>query len=366
MVIEATGNAAAVVDVLSPYVDRVVIANPKAAIRAVICTYLNRIVVAQSRRGLKKHLTSALIKTTFNSNDRARPKRGKNLKPSQFHFMKPASLHEVFELLDRYGEDARLIAGGQSLLPALNMRLSAPEVLIDLAGQTTLHGIGIRDNVLRIGALTTYSKILASSEVRFAAPLLHQALPWVAHHAIRNRGTIGGSLANADPAAEMPACMLALDARLEATSRSGHRKIPATEFFHGLFETDLKLGEILTAVEIPLTQGVYRSHFLEFSRRLGDFAMAGLATRARVDGDVFDDVRLAYCGVDTRPIRARAAERVLNGRSFSDAVIEEVKSALADDLSPSGDLQTTGEMKVLLSQVLAQRALTAMVKGEDR
>ena len=286
------------------------------------------------------------------------------MKPSQFDYAKPNSVEEIFDLLARYGDDARLLAGGQSLLPSLNMRLSAPTMLIDLTAQDALRGIVIGDGVLRIGALTTYAEVQASAEVARAAPLLSQAIPWIAHPAIRNRGTIGGSLSHADPAAEMPACMLALDAQLEIAAKGGRRRIAAADFFRGLFETDLRPGEILTAIEVPVIQAGYRSGFSEFSRRLGDFAISGLAAHARFEGEVLSDVRLAYCGVDTRPVRARLTEQVLKGRSFGSVTLAEAKAALAKDLSPPDDLQATGQMKLLLSQVLMERVLTAMARAD--
>lgn len=282
------------------------------------------------------------------------------MKPAPFDYTKPNSVEEVFDLLDRYGDDARLLAGGQSLLPSLNMRLSAPAILIDITGQDALRGIVIGDGVLRIGALTTYAEVKASTEVARAAPMLSQAIPWIAHPAIRNRGTVGGSLAHADPAAELPACMLALDAQLEIAAKSGRRRVAVADFFRGLFETDLKPGEMLTAIEVPVIRANYRSGFSEFSRRSGDFAMSGLAAHARFDGEVLSDVRLAYCGVDTRPVRARTAERVLEGRPFGSAALAEAKAALTKDLDPPDDLQATGQMKLHLSQVLAGRVLTAM------
>lgn len=286
------------------------------------------------------------------------------MKPAPFDYAKPNSLEEVFDLLDRYGDDARLLAGGQSLLPSLNMRLSAPAILIDITGQDALRGIVAGDGVLRIGALTTYAEVKASAEVARAAPMLSQAIPWIAHPAIRNRGTVGGSLAHADPAAELPACMLALDAQIEIAAKGGRRRVAVADFFRSLFETDLKPGEMLTAIEVPLIRADYRSGFSEFSRRSGDFAMSGLAAHARFDGEVLSDVRLAYCGVDTRPVRARTAERVLEGRPFGSAALAEAKAALTKDLDPPDDLQATGQMKLHLSQVLAGRVLTAMARAD--
>jgi aerobic carbon-monoxide dehydrogenase medium subunit len=286
------------------------------------------------------------------------------LKPAPFDYVKPNSVEEVFDLLDRYGDDARLLAGGQSLLPSLNMRLSAPAILIDITGQDALRGIVTVDGVLRIGALTTYAEVKASAEVARAAPMFSQAIPWIAHPAIRNRGTVGGSLVHADPAAELPACMLALDAQLEIAAKGGRRRVAVADFFRGLFETNLKPGEMLMAIEVPVIRADYRSGFSEFSRRSGDFAISGLAAHARFDGEVLSDVRLAYCGVDTRPVRARIAERVLEGRPFGSAALAEAKAALAKDLAPPDDLQATGQMKLHLSQVLAGRVLTAMGRAD--
>jgi carbon-monoxide dehydrogenase medium subunit len=244
------------------------------------------------------------------------------------------------------------------------MRLSVPAILIDITGLDALRGIVAGDGVLRIGALTTYAEVKASAEVARAAPMLSQAIPWIAHPAIRNRGTVGGSIALADPAAELPACMLALDAQLEIAAKGSRRKVAAADFFHGLFETDIKPGEILTAIEVPVLRADYRSGFSEFSRRSGDFAITGLAAHARFDGEVLSDVRLTYCGVDIRPVRARIAERVLEGRPFGSAALAEAKAALAKDLDPRADLQATGEMKLHLSQVLAGRVLTAMGRAD--
>jgi carbon-monoxide dehydrogenase medium subunit len=287
------------------------------------------------------------------------------MKPAPFRYEKPETLEEVFSLLAEHGDDARLLAGGQSLLATLNMRLSVPALLIDITGLDALRGIAVDGDKLRVGALTTHAAVKASSDVTESAPLLAQTMPYIAHPAIRNRGTIGGSLANADPAAELPSCMLALDAEMEIAGASGKRVVPAAEFFHGLYETDLEQGEVLTSVFIPVTTAGYRSGFSEFSRRSGDFAMAGLAARARFDGEVAADVRLAFCGVDIRPVRATAAEQALEGKPVTAEQIEEAKARLADDLDPPDDLQATGEMKLHLSRVLVERVFLAMARAGD-
>ena len=285
------------------------------------------------------------------------------MKPAPFEYEKPASLEEVFRLLAENGDEARILAGGQSLLATLNMRLSSPALLIDITGLDQLRGMAVQGDRLRIGALTTHAMVKSSPDVARCAPLLAQTMPFIAHPAIRNRGTIGGSLANADPAAELPSCMLALGAEMEIAGAAGTRMVAAGEFFHGLYETDLKPGEVLTGVSVPVAAAGYRSGFSEFSRRSGDFAMAGLAAHARFDGETASDIRLAFCGVDIRPVRAGSAEQALEGKAVTAELLEEAKARLADDLDPPDDLQSSGKMKLHLSRVLLDRVFSAMARA---
>lgn len=282
------------------------------------------------------------------------------MKPAPFDYAKPASLDQAFDLLETHGDGARLLAGGQSLLATLNMRLSAPAILVDISGLEVLRGISVDNGLLRIGALTSHTELANSEAVAAAAPLLAQAVPHIAHPAVRNRGTFGGSLAHADPAAELPACMVALDAELELAGRGGVRTVAAAEFFHGLYETALEPGEILTAARIPALQSGCRSGFSEFARRCGDFAMAALAAHAQFDGDTVRDLRLVYAGVDIRPVRAAAAEKALLGGAISPERLAEARARLGEDLQPSGDLQASAEMKLQLSGVLLERVLSEM------
>ena len=282
------------------------------------------------------------------------------MKPAPFEYVKAQSLEEVFDLLERHGDDARLLAGGQSLLPTLNMRLSAPAILVDICGLDALDGISVTGGTLRIGALATHSQVKASAAVSQNAPLLAQAMPYIAHPAIRNKGTFGGSLANADPAAELPACIVALGAELEVAGKGGTRSVPAADFFHGLYETALEPSEVLVAVNIPALSAGYRSGFSEFARRTGDFAISALAAHARFDGDAAQDVRLAFSGVDIRPVRAAAAERLVEGKPVTAELLVEAKARLADDLDPSDDVHASRRMKLHLSGVLLERVLSAM------
>jgi len=233
--------------------------------------------------------------------------------------VKPGSLAEVFDLLEKHGDDARLLAGGQSLVATLNMRLSSPAVLVDITALPGLAGISAGRDRVRIGALTTHRAVERSAEIAAALPLLARAARHIAHVAIRNVGTFGGSVAMADPAAEWPACCLALDAELVIARRGGERRVKARDFFKSLYETDLKPGEVLTAIEIPAPGKDYRSAFLELARRAGDYAIVGVAALARVKGATLEDVRLAYLGVGQTPVLAKNAMAAAAGKPPADA-----------------------------------------------
>jgi len=267
------------------------------------------------------------------------------VKAASFAYAKPRSLAQALELIARPG--AKALAGGQSLIPSLNMRLSSPELLVDITGLDELRGIRLDKDVVRIGALTTHAEIEKSEVVKKHLPLLAQAVPHIAHPAIRNRGTIGGSLALADPAAEYPACVLALDATIVATGPKGERKIKASDFFKSLFETALQEGELLTAVEIRAQKKGERSAFLELARRHGDYAIIGLAAFA-ANGTK----RLAYFGAADRAVLAQNAAKAKD--------LESAKAALAKDLQPPADLYHSSETKLHLARVLLERAWTTL------
>ena len=285
------------------------------------------------------------------------------MKAPPFDYVRVAALPEVFALLQQHGDQARVLAGGQTLLATLNMRLSEPALLIDIGGLAALRGIALSGGTLRIGALTTHAEIEGSALVAVHAPLLAQAAPHIAHRAIRNRGTLGGSLAYADPAAEWPACALALDATLVLASAGGERRIAANDFFTGLFETALAPGELITAVELP-TLAAHEHHvFDELARRRGDYAIAGLAARGIVRDGRVSGLRLAFLGVDDRPLRAVRTETALEGATLDDAAIALALKTLADDLEPFGDLTSNAATKRHLAGVLTQRALRRLAAG---
>jgi carbon-monoxide dehydrogenase medium subunit len=272
------------------------------------------------------------------------------LKPAPFAYAKARSVAHAIELLG--ADDARLLAGGQSLIATLNMRLSHPALLIDLNGVGGLDGIVSSNGQLEIGALVRHAQAERSAELARRAPLIALAMPHIGHPAIRNRGTIGGSVAFADPAAELPACVLALDGELAIAGPQGSRAVKADDFFKGLFETALTARDVLTAIRIPAAGAETRVGFAEFARRHGDYAMVGLAASARADGKQLRDLRLAYFGVGPTPLRARHAEQALAAGDVEAAV-----RALAQDLNPPDDVQASGTVKTHLAGVLLRRVI---------
>ena len=284
------------------------------------------------------------------------------MKPAPFAYVRAGTLDDVFRLLDEHGDGARILAGGQSLMATLNMRLSAPEALVDIGRVPGLAGIEDTGDALRIGAMTRHADVEASELVAAHAPLLASAMPHVAHPAIRNRGTFGGSIAFADPAAELPACAVALRARMTIAGRSGTRTVGADSFFRGLYETALGPGEVLTAVEVPKIAPGWRSGFMELARRHGDYAIIGLAAHVRVDdgGRFGGGARVVFFGVGDRPATAARAAALLEGEAWSDALAARVADTLGEELDPFEDLNADAAMRRHLAGVLARRTLAPL------
>jgi carbon-monoxide dehydrogenase medium subunit len=286
------------------------------------------------------------------------------MKPAPFEYHRPASLAETFDLLDRYGDDGRLLAGGQSLVPALNLRLAAPRAVIDLNRVPDLDGIRVTPEGLVIGALARQEALERSALVREHAPLIAAAVPHVGHAAIRARGTVGGSLALADPAAELPACAVALEATIRVGRRGGHRDVGADDFFRGVYTTALAPGEVVTELRVPRPAPGWRWGFQELARRHGDFALAGLAAGARMEAGMLAETRLVFFGVGTRPVRARGAEAALAGRRAEEATLAAAARALEADLDPPGDVHGSPALRRHLARVLLARVLRGL--GEPR
>jgi carbon-monoxide dehydrogenase medium subunit len=279
------------------------------------------------------------------------------MKPAPFEYHRPTSLAETFDLLERYGDEGRVLAGGQSLVPALNLRLATPRAVIDINRIPDLDAVRATPEGLVIGALVRQETLDRSALVREHAPLIAAALPHVGHSAIRARGTIGGSLALADPAAELPACAVALAATIRAASRGGRRDIAAADFFRGIYTTALEPGEIVTEVVVPRAAAGWRWGFEELARRRGDFALAGLAAGARVERGLVAEARLVFFGVGTRPVRARGAESTLAGRRPDADTLTAAGLKLEGELDPPGDIHGSPALRRHLARVLLARVV---------
>ncbi len=283
------------------------------------------------------------------------------MKPAPFAYARPDTLDDVFGLLEKHGSEARILAGGQSLMATLNMRLSEPRILIDINRIEGLANISDAGSAIRIGAMARHVDVETSELVRTQVPLIASAMPHIAHPAIRNRGTFGGSIALADPAAELPACVTALDAEIVVAGRNGERRVSAGGFFKGLFETALEDGEIVTAIEIPKSGGDWKSGFMELARRHGDYAIIGLAAHVQIDGDRFGEARLAYFGAGDRPVAASRTAGLLRGRTLSDDLAADLAESLREELDPPDDFNADGAMRKHLAGVLAKRTLNAIM-----
>lgn len=277
------------------------------------------------------------------------------MKAADFQYERPASLADALALLGDEALDATPLAGGQSLMPMMNFRLAQPGMLVDLSGLEGLRGITVVNGALRIGAMTRYVEMVRSDLVTEHAPLIAMALPHVAHAAVRNRGTIGGSVALADPAAEMPALLLALDAVVTVASVEGERDVAATDFFLGMYETALEEGELVVGITIPPRASDRLFAFYELARRHGDYAMAGVAVSCTASGHVCSDYRVAYFSIADRALRASGAEAALEGLEPMEAA-EAAVAALAE-LPFAGDLNAGTATKQHLSGVVLKRAL---------
>jgi aerobic carbon-monoxide dehydrogenase medium subunit len=280
------------------------------------------------------------------------------VKPAPFAYERARSLEHAIELIAGT-EDARLLAGGQSLIATLNMRLSRPQLIVDINRVPGLDRITLGNGQIEIGALVRYAQAERSAEVAAHAPLIAEALPFIGHPAIRNRGTIGGSIAFGDPAAELPACFVALDGEAVIAGPAGTRAVKADAFYKGLFESALTPHDVLTAIRIPVATSETRTAFAELARRHGDYAIVGLAATARATGKTLSDVRLVFFGVGTMPIRARAAEAALAAGD-----VEAAAKAVAIDLDPPDDVQASGAVKRQLAGVLLRRVARQLM-GED-
>lgn len=280
------------------------------------------------------------------------------MKPPPFDFFAPTTVQEAVALLRQHGGEAKVIAGGQSLMPLLNMRLARPGVLVDINRVSSLDYIREDGGVLAIGATTRHRTVERSAAVQKLQPLLHNAVRHIAHPQIRNRGTIGGSIAHADPAAELPAVCVALDAEIRAAGPGGERTIKAGDFFVTFLTTALEPDELLTEIRIPALPAGTGWGFKEVSRRHGDFALAGVATTLRLVGGSCAGPRVVLFGVGSVPLRARRAEVVLDGQRPSQALFAEAAQVASEEIDdPLSDIHASSEFRRHIAMTLTRQAL---------
>ncbi len=284
------------------------------------------------------------------------------MKPPPFVYHAPSTIAEATALLHEAGEEGRVLAGGQSLIPLMNFRLARPGHLVDVTTVRALDYIRADDGQLRIGAAARQSAVERDQTAAARTPLLVEALHLVGHEPIRHRGTVVGSLAHADPAAEIPAVALAMEAELTAVGPRGERRIPASDFFTGPFSTALETGELLTEVSFPTWPPGTGHAFLEFARRHGDFAVAGAAALVHLEGEVVDRVAIALCGVAGTPVRATEAESRLLGERPTPAAIEAAAEAATSDLAPASDIHGSSAYRRQVARTYVRRALTLAVE----
>jgi len=279
------------------------------------------------------------------------------VKPPKFDYHAPTTVDEALALLQRYGGDAKVLAGGQSLMPLLNFRLSRPAALVDLNRIPALAYIREHDGQVRLGAMTRQRTIEFDSIVARKLPLLREATRWVGHLPIRTRGTIGGSIAHADPSAEYPAVLTALEGEVVARGPKGERVVPARDLFRTYLTTSLEPEEILVEVRLPATPAGAGVALEEFARRHGDFAIVGIAAMIAREGQRCTQARLATAGAGPVPLRLRAAEEILEREGLGDAAIEAAARRAAELVSPDSDIHASADYRRHLTGVLTRRAL---------
>ncbi|MGC9668351.1 FAD binding domain-containing protein [Planosporangium sp. 12N6] len=282
--------------------------------------------------------------------------------PAAFDYTRPASVDEAVAALA--DEDAKVLAGGQSLIPLLRLRLAAPTLVVDLGGLAELRGIRDGGDALVVGAMTTHASVLADPLVDRYAPLLAQATATVADRQVRHRGTLGGALAHADPAGDLPAVAVALDATLEIAGPAGRRTVAAADFFVDYLTTVLEPGEVLVAVHIPKREG-WSTHYEKFSRVAQGWALVGVAAMVRRADGRIAEARVALTNMATTPVRAAAVEAALTGCAVDPAAVRAAAAHAAEGTGPTGDLSASAEYRSHLARVLTGRAVLAALGGPD-
>lgn len=292
------------------------------------------------------------------------------MKPAPFEYHVPDSIEQALDLMSQYAGEAQILAGGQSLVPAMNFRIAQPTRLVDLNQVSELSYIREDEGVIRVGAMTRERHLEMDSLVEKHTPLLHEAAPNIAHPQIRNRGTIGGSIVNADPAAELPVLMLALNARLKAKNKSGERWIDASDFFLGMFTTALDPDEILAEIELPFMPARTGWSFMEVAPRAGDYALMGVATLVTLDeSGKCESAKLVYLNAGDGPVDAKEAAASLVGEELNDKLIDAAAAHASEkEITPFGNVHTSPEFQQHLANVLTKKTLKQAMQraGEDQ
>lgn len=285
------------------------------------------------------------------------------MKPAPFEYHAPTSLEQALGLKNQFGDEAKILAGGQSLVPAMNFRVVQPSLLVDLNRVAELSYIREED-VIRVGAMTRERHLEFDPSIAKRTPLLSEAVPFIAHPQIRNRGTIGGSLVHADPAAELPVLMLALNARLKAKNISRERWIEARDFFAGMFTTALEADEILVEIELPFMPPRTGWSFMEVAPRAGDYALMGVAAQVTLDeAGKCKEVRLVYLNAGEGPVEAKEATQLLEGEPPNEMLIEETAAFASDkEINPFGNVHASADFQRHLAKVLTKRTLKQAVE----
>ena len=284
--------------------------------------------------------------------------------PAGFEYFAPSSLKEAVELLSNYKDDVKILAGGQSLVPLMKLRLAKPKYLIDLNRVADLNYIRRADGAIHIGALVTHSELERSEVILRDCPLLAQTAATIADVQVRNRGTIGGSLAHADPAGDMPAAILALDAEMKASGPAGDRWIRAEDFFVGFLTSALEADEILTEIKVPVTRGE-KSTYLKAAQRASGFAVVGVAVRLKVGSNGnCDSIAIGLTGITDKAYRAKTAEEELKGSRLDAEAVERASLRVLDRIDPLEDINGSKEYRAHLAKVYTARAIRAAVAAK--
>ncbi|HVM13470.1 MAG TPA: xanthine dehydrogenase family protein subunit M [Egibacteraceae bacterium] len=284
------------------------------------------------------------------------------MKPPPFRYVRPSSVDEALAALSEHGDEAKVIAGGQSLVPMMNLRLARPAVLVDI-NTLPLDDVHVEDDRLRLGATVRQSRLIADERIGAAVPLLSRCARFIAHPAIRTRGTVCGSLCHADPTAELPLASVLLGGRVQLSSTRGTREVEADRFFVGAFTTTVEPDELVVGVTFPVERDDARVSFVEISERAGDFALAAVAARVTLSNGALDDVAIGVAGGGAAPVRATAAEDLLAGAEPSAEALRQAASVAVDGVEPAGDVHASAGFRRRLLGVMVERGLQEAIAG---